>query len=809
MHVLPLLITLFLFFHSLDAAQLSPRENPSLFQTACDGAIYIGAGTALETASVVTFLGAQACHLCCQTRLENECLLVSQLCNCAAKKAFERMVKYRSTPSPLTSWHLNQTQLSTLPAPTLADQNLLLFLQKRWLAKSAGFYSGLIDWVCPCFGVAVQVHPQTSSTYARDPYHKCPLNYSAIVASWKSSLPHPPSFPLLLTRPFSLKDYFPAYLEVAPQESLDTTLDNLRLHMRGQKQPILVDLSAIFDPLLTDPQEWLKKWQSYKIPFLQKCQERHLNVEQILCLQKVSQGQVGGMRILPLLPDKDISETHQEFILQWISTAGLSANRVELDRFPLSDRTPNQPSKNNSKKQTCKTEFAHFLSNFEEKWTGLHPQKNLMLQGTLQVLKGLLHTLPESTWQQILDCPTRLSIAALSFEKIEEHLKYVADEKDLTFFDFVASLEQVHAHLSALLEIFSPFEECDFAPLYCNLLTKTPAPLRHLTKGALHASAMTSLTGVMKLVEKNVGRKPLVLYGENTYFENIFAAKEMAEATPSAEATENQLKECDLILSQFNPALKRFNCRVNEHCVENVSALLHKTLQLRQGKPLTVAFDCTFDFIDSPRLGILLAEFQQEIETGLLNIVCYRSGLKFDLFGMDNYCGAPFYMIHNEDPKWKDFDALIEDPVLQTDRLSCNWFCLAYQHAAPFLELYRKQIFDNTRALLDRIPSSLYDAKSAPYRVIPIESQADPAFVDVKIYGKGHELRGALIVGGLISMECMENKHPLFYRQSLGFYHPNFSLLFFKDWTTLRLTLGLDPAQVPVIVNCFKTISHL
>jgi hypothetical protein len=97
-------------------------------------------------------------------------------------------------------------------------------------------------------------------------------------------------------------------------------------------------------------------------------------------------------------------------------------------------------------------------------------------------------------------------------------------------------------------------------------------------------------------------------------------------------------------------------------------------------------------------VGKLLEEFRKEIRSGALNIICYRSGLKFDLFGMDNYAGAPLFMIHNGDEKWRAFDLLLTDPALQTDRLSLNWFCLAYLYTGKELEEYRNQIFANTRA---------------------------------------------------------------------------------------------------------------
>ncbi|MCB1080594.1 MAG: hypothetical protein KDK69_02120, partial [Chlamydiia bacterium] len=274
------------------------------------------------------------------------------------------------------------------------------------------------------------------------------------------------------------------------------------------------------------------------------------------------------------------------------------------------------------------------------------------------------------------------------------------------------------------------------------------------------------------------------------------------------EATKEDWGQVDLILAQFNPALKRIDLLPTEYREENVMQFLQKSFKNRNKKPLILALDCTFDYIDSPRVGQLLEAFQSEIEKGDLNIICYRSGLKFDLFGMDNYSGAPLYMIHNRDPHWAPFEILRNDPALKADSLSLNWFCLAYKNAAPTLELYRKQIFDNTRALLERLSPRLYD-KNSPYRVIPFRSGTDPTFIDIKVSGPLHKVRGSALAGGLLYLRGMEQGHPIFYRRSVGFYHSNFSMLFCHENATIRLTVGLDTAEVDLLAKTFEILDTL
>jgi hypothetical protein len=413
---------------------------------------------------------------------------------------------------------------------------------------------------------------------------------------------------------------------------------------------------------------------------------------------------------------------------------------------------------------------------------------------------GLFELLTDDQWEEIIRCPTRSSIVQLSLTNIKEQLKYLTGE-DALFFDTVSHVEQIHLNLTSLLEVFSPFTSEDFPAIYRDLLTSIPTPLKPFTFCAVHASGMTSLAGIFKAV------KPLrILYGENTYFECVKAAEKISKASSVEEATEEDWKEADLILAQFNPVLKRSDIKIPEYRVEKISQTLHKSLNARQGKPITLALDCTLDYINSPRLAQLLHEFQKQIEIGSLNIACYRSGIKFDLFGMDNFAGAPFYMIHSA--KQPSFDILLTDPVLQTDRLSLNWFCLAYKTIAPQLELYRKQIFENTRELLNKMPPTLYHMQS-DYRIVPFAPDADPTFIDIEISGPLHQIRGATLIGGYLYLKSMEGGHPLFFRRSFGFSHPNFGILFGKESTTIRLTLGLDPTQVDLFVQCFDMIHWL
>ena len=794
----------------------------TVFHKITKGAFYLGAGAVFGSAFVLTRLGSEICQMTpLAPTIGNEWHLLSELCASAARHTFIQIFKnptfqkpaFKGIPPSQYSWYLNQKTLSEIPALSKENKELLYFLQKRWLAKSTGFFPSIVDWVCPTFGVTMQVHPESNNCYARLPAMKLPLPYIKRVEAWKENLPQPQSYPLILTRPSNVQDYLPSCLVLSENEPMETVVEKLALKLSTAESNVFVDLTDVLKSETEEKEKWAQAWNTYQNEFARVCNQQKLNLNYVICFQRLRQKDVGGIRLLPFHDSHtEEIEKHHAFLLDWVSHFGLSANRVELDRWPVSATSPVQESGGFpiSVELQIKEEFISYLHAYEQNWKSNHPQKTLMLKGALKVLYGLFDALSENKWSEIMHCPTRSPVTKISMIRIKEELNQLAQEGDqVLFFDAISHIEQIHANFSTLLEIFSPFTSADFPIIYRDLLTIIPPSLKSLASYGIHSSGMSNVAGIFKAVEKMFGRTPRVIYGENTYYECMIATDLATIASPIAQATEKDWEEADLLIAQFNPVLKRIDLYVKDYGVENVSQMLRKSLNSRQGRPLILALDYTLDFINSDRTLQLLAEFEEEIKRGDLNVVAFRSGSKFDIFGIDNYCGAPFFMIHSEDPKWACFDSLLIDPVLQTDRLSMNWFCLAYQRASVELECYQRQIFENTRALLNKIPPRLQNNKGEGYRVVPIKEEADAAFIDIKISGPLHQIRGSALVAGSLYMICMEEKHPIFYRLSLGFYHPNFAVLFTEKCTTIRLTVGLDPSQVDTLAKCFEKIDAL
>lgn len=784
------------------------RIDPShVGRSIVDRSIDLGAGAVAGLGAFSAYIAAGVCPIfSCGTKEEWQ--LLGDLFTSLAAVSWKRMVKEPCCLAKLPdgrwiersqkSWHQNQAYLEQIPIHSEDGKDLIAFLQRKWLSKANGFYPWEVGWIASHYGIALQVNPETRNSYARDPFTQTSQVYENRLNAWKKMLPHPEHYPLILTRPKTPQEYLPSCVAFSPHESEDVFIQSLS-----------IDKTTLLDLTCALPREgacdWSATWSALQTQLQNSCQERQIPLDQLICMQRIEQNGLGGIRILPLVDqNEELMDRDYRLILDWISRFGLTADIIELDRFSIPENHIQSNEIESVAKIPILPEFSTYV--YHDFTMKLCPEKKLMMQGVFKILQ---HCIEGCKKKEIVLCPTQLAVAQVSMQRIMDQLTQMQSTIDsLSFFDFASHLEEVYANVLPLLEVFALFDFPDFSSIYRNLIGAPPA-LQPFVSCGLLASGMTGLSGIFKAVAKTLqGKTPVTIYGEHTYFECIDVAKRISKACSEKDARPQDWEEADLLIAQFNPVLRRDNPNQEDYHVENVSQNIRKILSPHRTKPLTVALDATIDFLQSARIQELLQEFESEILEGKLNIACFRSGLKFDLFGMDNYAGSPCFTLHNNSPYWSSFDAFLQDPSLRTDSLSLQWFCLAFQASAQELDLYRKQIFTNTRNLLQRIPQGLLNAKGR-YRVVPVAEGVDPSFIDIKVFGPFHKWRAATLVGGHIYLHALKEGHPMFCRRSFGFYHANFGILFGEESSTIRLTLGLDSSEVETILECFKKIELL
>ncbi len=198
--------------------------------------------------------------------------------------------------------------------------------------------------------------------------------------------------------------------------------------------------------------------------------------------------------------------------------------------------------------------------------------------------------------------------------------------------------------------------------------------------------------------------------------------------------------------------------------------------------------------------------FKREIQEGRLNVVVFRSGQKFDMLGLDNYFGGLFYVINDGDEKWWEFSILKTHEVFQTDPLSLQFFNWMAETDFKLFDDYKRIIFDNTREILESIPTELAPESGKEVCICDFDVGVLSPFIDIKIALKDdvQNLEFRMWVEKRF-MELFISEDKLFYRRgSFGFPHANITWIEPK----LRINPGLDPSENKIYAKFFAELAE-
>lgn len=429
------------------------------------------------------------------------------------------------------------------------------------------------------------------------------------------------------------------------------------------------------------------------------------------------------------------------------------------------------------------------------------PHARVLALSAFQLIKGLMGEIDQDKWIALNANPDTREIIQTSLFRLMLHLGH-AENQMHDFAKFTHAMELVHCELATLLAIVSPFKENDFPAIYKKQLDCVPSELAPFVKVGIAKSAMNIFAGINAAVKSGYPDLQRV-HEAHSYYEEVNLIG--ANRTTADVLANSEIKRVDLYVGEFNhninidPTLQRY--RPGDIQGE-VDALLKAKPDT---KHMTVAVDCTIDFIHSDKAKALLTHFSKEIKDGKLNFVFFRSGQKFDMLGMDNYYGGTFFMVNNGAAHWKPFDDLLTHDAFKTDPLSIQWFCLVNKYAPQATDAYRRQIFTNTRQVLDRVPEILLPGGNPHVRVNKVDAAMDPCFIDIKV-SKNWMSDDEIEV--LFHHTFASHKAKSHTRSSFGFYHPN--LLAIKDTEgrmSIRVNPGLDPAEVGVHVEFLEELA--
>lgn len=258
------------------------------------------------------------------------------------------------------------------------------------------------------------------------------------------------------------------------------------------------------------------------------------------------------------------------------------------------------------------------------------------------------------------------------------------------------------------------------------------------------------------------------------------------------------VEKVDLYVAEFN-----HNIDIDpNHTNYQKGSVIQDIRNIFEKKPntdqLTVAIDATIDFTNSDDMKELFSAFAKEIQEGKLNIVVFRSGQKFDMLGLDNYFGSPFYAVNNGDKKWADFNNIATEEVFHTDALSQQYFSWMAETGPQLAEEYKGHIFNNARAILDVVPPGLKPGVHDGVCVCTFENDVKTPFIDIKLKlpePQNYEMR-KWISNRFKELFINEGKF-LYERGSFGFAHPNITWIDPK----FRINPGIDADDIRIFAQ--------
>lgn len=423
----------------------------------------------------------------------------------------------------------------------------------------------------------------------------------------------------------------------------------------------------------------------------------------------------------------------------------------------------------------------------------------LLARATMEMIDTLLTRIQESDWRN----PETQEISQIALLRLSQHIGMALLHAD-DFRQFSQAIDRVHAEMATLLTIFKPFHPEEFREKYKSYLAPIiPDSLQARTNVGLAKSAMNVFAGINAAIMQN-NPNPVRICGPHSYYEE---AALVGHSDTLDDTLQNpSIEKVDLYVTEFN-----HNIDVDpEHTHYQKGTVIEDIRRIFREKPktdqLTVAIDGTIDFTRSQDLAHVLKTFETEIQEGRLNIVVFRSGQKFDMLGLDNYYGAPFFVVNNKDPKWDEFNMLHTDAAFQTDPLSTQYFSWLACSNPAIPDAYKQQIFDNARAILQTVPPSLMPTEQEhEICVSTFEEDVKTPFIEIKFHleDEYEQYRIADEIQESFYHHFAKEGKLVYRRGSFGFAHPNFTVIGPK-W---RINPGLDPNENRIYQQFFQEMN--
>jgi hypothetical protein len=204
-------------------------------------------------------------------------------------------------------------------------------------------------------------------------------------------------------------------------------------------------------------------------------------------------------------------------------------------------------------------------------------------------------------------------------------------------------------------------------------------------------------------------------------------------------------------------------------------------------KPLTIAIDITIGKINDKEIAAIINKYQDKINDGILNIVCYRSVQKLDQLGSDKLSGG-YLLVYSKDPS--DFLEKFTKAASERgeiDPINKQGLAHLYKYCASGLDEYRSAMFENAKCLYEGINAAYKhpDAKASGHDFYVKESRDDQSYC-ILVQCKDKELFKQFL-------EVLKSRgFPIVKRGSFGFQHMTYSDF---GGGNIRITIGVEDRE--------------
>ncbi len=422
---------------------------------------------------------------------------------------------------------------------------------------------------------------------------------------------------------------------------------------------------------------------------------------------------------------------------------------------------------------------------------------------TYQLIKQLCESISDEMWADKIKDSEFKDYLNLIVANVDRDLsKALLNIEDFRI--FIESMDRVHAKLASLLNVFKPFDLDVFTKTFTLELEDRLLPEGlHVQSAGITRSAMNTFSGILVEIQKK-NPSPVLAIVPHSYYENNYLI-------PSSSSLEvvlqnPEVEKVDLFVTEFyhNIDIDKDHTRYQrENVVEDIKRIFREKPKTDS---LTVAIDGTIDYLYSEDIKDLFASLKDEIQAGKLNIIVYRSGQKFDMFGMDNYYGGNYYLVNNGDQKWDRFNSFLSEEQFQTDDLSKQFFAWNFAAGSELVDGYKRLIFDMTQSILSFVPETLKPEGNPYVSVAQFDPDVLTSFIDIKVSPELPSHVQTDLTSWIYSrfVELFLDQHRGVYgrRGSFGFTQANITPIEPK----IRITPGIDAGERPLYLQFFKEL---